>query len=160
MPAADRANLSASLASVTETGATLTPQDRLIVYGVSFAIGLLAAILFFLEMRSTNTTPLIPVVTAEGKGDTKVSGDAIVQRLRYSIDQIQDVVEVNPAVQRRGDGVEVLLNVRTGPDIDVRMKDEEIKQVAKQIVEEQMGLRLKKLVIKIDHAPYAQAQPS
>jgi hypothetical protein len=51
--------------------------------------------------------------------------------------------------------VHVRLNVETGPEIDVPAKTEEISQVAKEVIEERMGLKLAgKLEINIKHAPY------
>ena len=81
--------------------------------------------------------------------------DSIARRLAYNIDQLAEVISVKPKVTARGKGVHVRLNVETGPEIDVPAKTEEISKVAKEVIEERMGLKLAgKLEISIKHTPY------
>lgn len=143
------------LTSVAPATFAPTPQFQAIVSGVALIVIFVASLLLILELRPGGGADLIPVAKAEG-GETRLKSDAVVQRLRHEIDLIQDVVEVKPRVHRKGDGIEVHLDVRTGPEVDVPMKDNEIKQVARQVVEAQMGLTLKRLSVRLDHAPFPQ----
>lgn len=87
--------------------------------------------------------------------EAKVTTDSIAQRLTFNIDQLSEVISVKPKITAKGKGVHVRLNVETGPEIDVPAKTEEISQVAKEVIEERMGLKLAgKLEINIKHAPY------
>ena len=87
--------------------------------------------------------------------EAKVTTDSIARRLEYNIDQLAEVVSVKPKITAKGSGVHVRLNVETGPEIDVPAKTEEISQVAREVIEERMGLKLAgKLEISIKHAPY------
>jgi hypothetical protein len=87
--------------------------------------------------------------------EAKVTTDSIAQRLTYNIDQLSEVISVKPKITARGKGVQVRLNVETGPEIDVPAKTEEISRVAREVIEERMGLKLAgKLEINIKHAPY------
>ena len=96
----------------------------------------------------------VPVNSSAGKGAT-LTTDSVSQRLAWHIDQLPDVVNVAPAVRSRGGSVDVRLTVRTTPDIDVPMKTDEIIAVTHEVVEERMGLRLGKVQVQINHAPYA-----
>jgi hypothetical protein len=87
--------------------------------------------------------------------EAKVTTDSIAQRLTFNIDQLSEVISVKPKITAKGKGVHVRLNVETGPEIDVPAKTEEISQVAREVIEERMGLKLAgKLEINIKHAPY------
>ncbi len=88
-------------------------------------------------------------------GEVQVTTDSIARRLEYNIDQLADVISVKPKVLAKGKGVYVRLNVETGPEIDVPAKTEEISRVAREVIEERMGLKLAgKLEIGIKHMPY------
>lgn len=145
--------LSAQVAAVIDASARLTPQFQALISGLALVVLFLAALVLILELRPPRGDELIPVKTAEG-GETKMVSSAVARRLHYAIDRLDDVVEVTPRIHRKADGVEVLLDVRTSPEIDVPMKDNEIKQVARSVIEEQMGLKLKRLAVRIDHAPF------
>lgn len=95
-------------------------------------------------------------VTTESGTQAVVTTDAVEQRLAWHISQLADVVSVEPSVTGGRNGVGVRLKVRTGPEIDVPMKTDEIASVAKEVVTERMGLRLAKIQVSIDHAPYVE----
>lgn len=135
-----------------DTVGRLSAAQRLTVTAVMLLVMLVAFVLLVLELRPAPREVLIPVRTAEG-GETVVAASAVQRRLQWAIDQLDDVVEVYPLVRPKGDGVEVLLSVRTTPNIDVPMKDSEIKQTARSVLEEQFGIKVKKLVVNIDHSP-------
>nr|WP_290665716.1 alkaline shock response membrane anchor protein AmaP [Ardenticatena sp.] len=136
--------------------AQLPTSQRATMSGVFLMLGLVAFILLVLDLRpNTSQEVLLPVRSTEG-GETVVSSNAVVRRLTFAIDQLDDVVDVEPQVKPKGDGAEVYLAVRTRPNIDVPMKDAEIKQVARQVLEEQIGLKVKKLVVNIDHSPFEE----
>ena len=59
-------------------------------------------------------------------------------------------------MKAHGTSVDIKLSVRTTPDIEVPMKTEEILAVTREVVEQRMGLRLGKVEVQIDHAPYAE----
>ena len=67
------------------------------------------------------------------------------------------MVSETPEVKAHGNSVDIKLNVRTTPDIEVPMKTEEILAVTREVVEQRMGLRLGKAEVQIDHAPYAES---
>jgi hypothetical protein len=112
----------------------------------------LFGLLLYLELRRQRTGT-VRVVTGEGSTATVVT-DSVAQRLVYHIDRLADVVSVVPRVVGRGGTVHVKLDMETGPEIDVPMKTDEVVAVAREVVEEQMGLQLGTISVRIRHAPY------
>lgn len=138
-----------------ETLGRLTMAQQLTVTGIALLVMLVVFIALILELRPAPGEQMIPVRTTEG-GETVVSSKAVVRRLQWSIDRLDDVVKVSPTLTAKRDGVDVLLAVRTTPQIDLPMKDAEIKQVARQVLEEQMGLKVKRLRVNIDHSAFEE----
>jgi hypothetical protein len=77
--------------------------------------------------------------------------DGIVGHLSYHIDLLPDVVRVRPKVTSRGKRVRATLYVETAPDVVVPEKSAEIKERARHVIEDQLGLEVDreiKVVIK------------
>lgn len=132
--------------------------QQLTVTGVALLVLLIAFLMLILELRPTSGEKMISVRTTEG-GETVMSANAVARRLKYSIDRLDDIVDVEPVLEAKGSGVDVLLHVRTSPQIDVPMKDAEIKQVTRQVLEEQIGLEIKRLRVNIDHSEFEEIVP-
>jgi hypothetical protein len=109
-------------------------------------------ILLWLELRQPKKkTVRVQKLTG---GEAHIAVDSIEQRLAYNIDQLPDVVNVNPRIMSRVRGVDIDLLLETSPDIDVPMKTEEVMEVTREVIVERMGLKLGKVQVKIKHAPY------
>ena len=80
--------------------------------------------------------------------------ESIARRLTWHLDQLADVITVFPDVKSRGNAVDIQLEVETAPDIDVPMKTDEVVESTRDIVEEDMGLRLGKLDVRMRHLPF------
>lgn len=126
----------------------------LLAVGVILAviIDAFCAFILFLEVRRPRVKA-IRVQKISG-GDAVVSVDSIARRLSHHIDGLADVIGVKPKISARGGGVEVDLEVEINPEIDIPMKDEEIRQVATHVVEEQMGLKLRRIRPSFKDGPY------
>lgn len=129
-----------------------------IYVGLRIALVLAAAIvigvLLFFELRRRRVSA-VRIVTAEGTRAMVVT-DAVSQRLVYHIDRLADVISVAPQVTGKGAVVSVELDLETSPEIDVPSKTNEVATVTRAVVEEQMGLRLGKVNVRIRHAPYPE----
>ena len=101
-----------------------------------------------------STESLVRFRTPEG--EAQVTTDSIERRLAWHVDQLADVIAVQPQVQARGDQVDITLDVDTTPEIDVPMKTEEIMLVTREIVEDSMGLKIGKLAVNIRHTDYPE----
>lgn len=108
--------------------------------------------LLWLELRRKRP-PAVKVQLPSG-GQAAVTADSVSRRLAWHIDQLADIIAVEPTVMRRGGGVEVHLQVETAPDVDVPMKTEEVMAVTRDVIETQMGLQLRKVKVDLSHAAF------
>lgn len=129
----------------------------LLIIGVILAIitWIVCFVIFYLEIRRPRVRA-IKAQTASG-GAAEVAVASIAKRLTYHIDQLADVISVKPKIStRRAGGVDVDLEVEISPEIDIAMKDEEIRQVVTHVVGEQMGLKPGKIHLSFKDGPYPQ----
>lgn len=120
--------------------------------GVALLVTLIALALLWIELRRQPEESI--QVQLESGGYAQVTADSVAQRLAWHIDQLADVISVYPEVVRRGNGVEVLIGLETSPDIEIPMKTEEVMAVAREVIEDRMGLHLRKLSVEIRHGPF------
>jgi hypothetical protein len=100
---------------------------------IVFLVGLL---LIFLELfRSRRKT----VRLKDRSGELMV--DSIAGHLTYHIDLLPDVLRVQPVVASSGNKLRATLYVETPPDVHVPQKSAEIKETARKVIEEQLGLQ-------------------
>ncbi len=108
-------------------------------------------LLLWLEIRP-NRPKGVRIRTSEGSAELDPA--SISRRLEWHLDQLADVITVIPTVKARGDSVDINLEIETAPDIDVAMKTDEVVEVTRDIVEQDMGLKLGKLDVRMRHAPF------
>lgn len=123
---------------------------------VALAVVGLVVVLPLLWQQLRRRRPRSVHVVTESGTAASVNTDAVARRLAWHIDQLADVVSVEPHVSGGGKAVNVRLEVQTRPEIDVPMKTDEIVSVAKEVITERMGLQLGKIQVHIDHAPYTE----
>lgn len=151
MPEAGIDYLAGTLSSLKES---LNFVNRLIFSGVAVLVLLLVLIVLWMEIRRPPARAIeVQEITV---GEARVTIESIVQRLEHNIGRLQDVVGVRPEVTERRGGVDVKLHVQTAPEIDVPMKTEEVVQLTREVIEEQMGLKLQRVSVEIKHAPYSE----
>ena len=129
---------------------------KLLIVLACLIMFVIVIILLWFELRQPATSQMVPIKQVTG-GEAEVFTDSIEGRLAYNIDQLSDVTRVMPTVTSAGkgeDGVDVVLEVETSPDIDVPAKTEEVMEVARQVIEDRMGLGLARIRVNIRHAPF------
>jgi hypothetical protein len=132
------------------SGLSLFHRAVLVMVGIiSFIV---CGLVLYLEFRRP-PRKMVKLESATG-GEVELAVESIAQRLEYRIDQLPDVITVRPEIKPRRKAVDVELNLETAPDIDVPTKTEEVYQVAHEVVEGRMGLKLRKIKVNIKHAPY------
>jgi len=132
------------------SGLSVFHRAVLVMLGIiSFII---CGLVLYLEFRRP-ARKMVRLESATG-GEVELAVESIAQRLEYRVDQLPDVVRVRPEVKPRRKSVDVELYLETTPDIDVPAKTEEVCQVAREVIEERMGLKLRKIKVNIKHAPY------
>jgi len=118
---------------------------------IVFCIALLLLVLEVIRLRKST------VRLKDGSGELVMDG--VAGHLTYYVDLLPDVLRVRPTVQSTGGGVRTTLQVETAPGIHVPTKSREVKETARRVLEEQLGLRVKgdiKVVIK--PVPYPRAR--
>ncbi len=117
------------------------------IFTLTFAFSIL---LLLLELAPRGAQRL-KIQSTQGV-EVLMSADAITQQLEYALDALTDVLKVRAQVvgTRRGEGVDVFAEMWTTPDVDVRAKTEEAAGVARQVVEDKLGLKVGKVQIKLD----------
>ncbi len=132
------------------SGLSLFHRAVLVMLGIiSFIV---CGLVLYLEFRRP-ARKMVKLESATG-GEVELAVESIAQRLEYRIDQLPDVIMVRPEIKARRKSIDVELNLETTPDIDVPAKTEEVYQVAHEVVEGRMGLKLRKIKVNIKHAPY------
>jgi hypothetical protein len=144
------AGLAQQYLEVAASGVSVFHRAVLVMLGIiSFII---CGLVLYLEFRRP-ARKMVRLESATG-GEVELAVESIAQRLEYRIDQLPDVVTVRPVIKPRRKSVDVELNLETTPDIDVPIKTEEVYQVAREVIEGRMGLKLNKIKVNIKHAPY------
>lgn len=96
----------------------------------------------------------VRIRTAAG-GSAEVDAGSVSRRLEWHLDQVAEIISVVPTVKARGSAVDIVLEVETAPAIDIPMKTEEVVETTRDIIEQDMGLKLGKLDVRIRYAPFA-----
>jgi hypothetical protein len=134
------------------------PWSYLVFLAADIVLVLLALVLLWLEVRPAAKKSLT-VRTVSGT-QAEVSTASVQQALQQRVGQISDVYKVRPTVTGRGGGVDVHLEMETPPEIDIPSKVDEISQVARDLVESKMGLRVSRVKVLLKHGPYSKAAPA
>jgi uncharacterized alkaline shock family protein YloU len=110
---------------------------------LGFVIGLVFLALEIIRIRRKT------VRLRDGSGELMMDG--IAGHLSYYIDLLSDVLRVKPKVISKGKTVQVELYVETAPGVNIPAKTAEIKETARRVIEEELGLQIKgevKVMIK------------
>ena len=142
------------LASINATLTKLTAESpmKFLLGQIFMTVGAALVFLPIIWLELTRRGPAT-VYVRTNSGNAVLTTNAVERRIAFHLDQLSDIVDVRPEVVAHGKKVDVFLRVRTTPDIEVPMKTEEIIAVTREIVEERMGMRLKKINVQIDHSP-------
>jgi hypothetical protein len=111
--------------------------------------------LLWLEVRRPRIKTIM--VQQVSGGQAELTADSIVSRLEYNLDQLPEVIRARPRVRTARKGVRIDLAVETSPEVEVPSKSEEIQQVTRDIIENQMGLKLESMRVVMRHAPYPKS---
>ncbi|MEX1021336.1 MAG: hypothetical protein WDZ49_16870 [Litorilinea sp.] len=95
----------------------------------------------------------VRIRTAQGSS-AELDTTSISRRLTWHLDQMSEVISVVPLISARGGAVNIKLEIETAPDIDVPMKTDEVVAATREIIEQDMGLKLGKLDVHVRYAPF------
>jgi hypothetical protein len=122
---------------------------------ITVVVWAICVALLWLEVRRPRARTI--VVQQVSGGQAELTADSIISRLEYNLDQLPEVVRVKPRVVTARKGVRIDLAVETSPEVDVPSKSEEIQRVTREIIENQMGLKLESMRVVMRHAPYPKS---
>ncbi len=133
--------------------------------GILFAltVDVILVLLIILEVR--RPAPKAIRVEKTAGGEVLISVASIADRLKYEVDQLSSVLRTRPNVSGKRGGVVVELDVETASGVNVPEKAGQIVEMARQVVEEKMGLKLARppkvnlRVVPYPKAPQAPAEP-
>lgn len=114
-------------------------------------LGLIALSLVLLWFEVRRPGPKTVRVEKISGGEARVAVESVARRLQYNLDQLPQVLSVKPRVTARGKRVDIALDVETTQDVNVPAKTEEISEITRSVIQEQMGLKLGKLVVAVRH---------
>lgn len=132
------------------------PWSYLVFLAAAIVLILLVLILLWFEVRP-RAQKTVRVRTVGGT-QAEVSTASVQQALQQRVGQVNDVFRVRPTVTGKGGGVDVLLELETPAEIDIPSKVDEVSQVARDLIESKMGLRVSKVRVLLKHGPYSKAQ--
>lgn len=107
---------------------------------LALIVDLIGVLLIILEVRRP-AAQSINVQQASG-GEVRLTIASIADQLRAEINQLPDVLQVNPKVSAKRKGVLVELNAKIAAEADVPHKAERIVERVERVIEEKMGLKL------------------
>jgi len=131
---------------------------QIICVGLAALIFGIAIVLLFLELkRPVGRRLRVPQVT---DGQVEVTEDAIIQRLEHNVLQVADVLRVKAraATASKGGVVDLFLEIETNPEVNVPQKTQEVIGVARQVLEQQMGLKVGKVQVRLGHGRVSKKQ--
>jgi hypothetical protein len=94
----------------------------------------------------------VRIRTAQG-GQAELDTSSISRRLSWQLDQLAEIISVVPIVKSKGGSVNIKLEIEAAPDVDVPMKTDEVVEVTRDLIEQDMGLKLGRLDVHMRYAP-------
>ncbi len=94
----------------------------------------------------------VRIRTATG-GSAELDTASISRRLEWHLEQVAEVNSVIPTVHAKGGAVNIRLEVEVAPEVDIPLKTDEVVALARDVVEEDIGLKLGKLDVQMRFAP-------
>lgn len=148
------------LGPLTTLSQSATNPAQVICVGILTLLFAFAILLILLEYPRSSARRL-KIQSVQGV-EVLMSSEAITQQLEYSLDALTDVIKVRGQVVSVGKdkGVDVFVELWTTADADVKGKTEEAAGVARHVIEDNLGLKVGRVQIKLDQikAPSKKAQ--
>lgn len=156
-----RANMAATfqpmLASITADQMGVT---QFFCLGVAVLVLAVSLLLLYLELMPGGKMRM-RLKSIQG-ADVLMSADAITTQLQYALDPLPGVLRATPQVFKgAGDAVDVMIEMTTTSDMDIKQKTNEVMDVTRTVLEGGLGLRVGKVQIKLEQIkPPKKAAPN
>lgn len=145
-----RSNLAAALQpALTAVTSEQIGVTQFFCVGVAVLLFAFSLLLLYLELMPGGKMRM-QLKSIQG-ADVLMSADAITTQLQYALDPLPGVIRVQPKVLKgKGDTVDVMVDMTTTSDVDVKTKTDEVMDVARTVLEGGLGLRVGKVQIKVE----------
>lgn len=123
------------------------------------AIGIITILLFGMPLwiMITSRRPRGAIIyTTDGRA-AEIDTNSISRRLDWHLGQIAEINNVIPLVRARGAVVDIRLEMEVDPDTDISMKTDEVVLLTHEIIEDEIGLKLGRLDVRLRCAPFDAA---
>ncbi|MDP2727726.1 MAG: alkaline shock response membrane anchor protein AmaP [Dehalococcoidia bacterium] len=136
----------------------VTFTNRLAV-GLVAAVAVVAGVLIFvLELPKRSSTSVQLKKVNGGSGVLTVG--AIAQRVQHDTELLEGVRRAKPLVHGKGKRVDIRIDLTTDPYVEAAAKTQEVCQAVRDNVEGQMGVRVGRINVRINHDPIRNGTPS
>jgi len=132
------------------------PMSYVLFLVVAIVLILLLVLLLWLELRPQGRKTV--TVRTDSGTQAEVSTSSVEQSLQHRISEIADVLKVRPVVRGKRGGVDIVIDLETTPEIDIPTKMDEVSQVARELIESKMGLRITNVKVRVRQAPYGKVK--
>jgi hypothetical protein len=132
----------------------LYAEDLYLWYvAVLAAFLVLLLVLLYLEIRRTRKKSVL--IRSESGGRARIGVDSVVHSLEYRIDELPGIRDVRPRIVSTGKDVRVIVDLRTSPTVNVPNVTQQIVDLAHEIVEGQLGVKIRgKVEVNVAHEPF------
>lgn len=122
---------------------------QLLCAGVAILVSVFAVLLLYLELMPSGKVRM-HLKSIQG-ATVLMSADAITTQLQYALDPLPGVIRAVPKVSKgSGDTVDVMVDLMTTSDVDIKRKTDEVMDMTRSVLEGGLGLRVGKVQIKIE----------
>lgn len=93
-------------------------------------------------------------------GEARLTTDAIAQRIKRELEALPDILRVTPQVHSRGKSVDLRLAIETDPEADVGPAVERACQLAREVAETRMGVRVNRVWASVAQGAATKVRPA
>lgn len=111
---------------------------------------LVLGLLFWLTISGQKRGAVIHTVDGSS---AELDTNSIGRRLEWHLEQVAEINNVIPIVKARGGAVDIRLEIEVAPESEIPMKTDEVVILTRNVIEEDIGLRLGKLDVHLRCAP-------
>ncbi len=135
----------------------VTIANRLLVGAVA-AVSTAGGLLMVLLERPKRAKTAVQLKRVNG-GQGVLSVGAIAQRVQHDAELLGGVRRAKPVVFGRGNKVDIRLDLTTDPYVEAAAKTQDACQMIRDNVEGQMGVKVRRITVRINHDPIREGAP-
>lgn len=145
-----------ALIRATFVPAEITPLTRIVLIVAAALVSIVSLLIIYAEIRPARHKG---VQLAQVKGGVaELSTESIAARIRQAAESMPDVRQISPSVVSHGKSVDINISLLANPGVDVSSKSSEIVQLARDLVERDIGVKVSKIRVNVKYDASASSQ--